>query len=139
MPQLNLSVCRFTQAPEGQRVKPGAQTHVPALHISVLGGQERLQIPQWTWLVRVSVQLPLQSVCPDGQPQTPAVHTCSSLGQVLKQRPQLVRSFDLLTQVPLHSSGNALCGSQTQPLAVQTRPVPVAQTLPQPRQLFGSV
>jgi hypothetical protein len=138
--QFKRSVCRFTQAPDGQRVRPGAQTQVPALHISVVGGQEWLHVPQWVWLVRVSVQLPLQSIWPDGQPQTPLLHTHSSFPQVLKQAPQLVRSVALLTQVPLHSSGRALCGSQTQPpAAVQTRPVPVGQTLPQPRQLFGSV
>jgi hypothetical protein len=97
-----------------------------------------LHIPQWVWLVLVSVQFPLQSIWPFGQPQTPFVHTYSSFEQVLKQSPQLVRSFFLFTQVPLHSSGNALCGSQTQPFAVQTRPLPVGQTLPQPRQLFGS-
>jgi hypothetical protein len=60
--QLNRSVWRFTQLPDGQRVKPGAQAQVPALHTSVLGGQDRLHIPQWTWLVRVSTQPPLQSV-----------------------------------------------------------------------------
>ena len=87
----------------------------------------------------VSKQLPLQSVIPPGQPQSELVHTWSSLGQVKEQNPQLVRSFALLTQAPLHSSGNALFGSQTQPFTVQTRPVPVAQTLPQPRQLLGSV
>ena len=97
-----------------------------------------MHIPQWVWLVLVSVQFPLQSVWPPGQPQMPFVHTCSSFGHVLKQSPQLVRSFDLFTHVPLHSSGNVLCGSHTQPFTVQTRPVPVAQTLPQPRQLFGS-
>ena len=136
--QLSLSVWRFTHAPEGQRVNPGAQTQVPAAHVSIPDGQPWLHVPQWFWLVLVSTQLPLQSVWPPGQPQTPFVHTCSSLGQVEKQDPQLVRSFDLLTHMPLHSLGKALCGSQTQPFAVQTRPVPVAQTLPQPRQLFGS-
>ena len=87
----------------------------------------------------VSKQLPLQSVIPPGHPQMELVHTWSSLGQVKEQNPQLLRSFDLLTQVPLHSSGSELFGSQTQPFTVQTRLVPVAQTLPQPRQLFGSV
>jgi hypothetical protein len=135
--QLNLLVSRFTQFPE-QRVKPGAHTQLPALHTSTPPGQPRLHIPQWFWLEVVSKQLPLQSVRPGPHPQTPFVHTWSSLGQFMKQNPQLVRSLDLLTQVPLHSSGKALCGSQTHPFAVQTRPVPVAQTLPQPRQLFGS-
>jgi hypothetical protein len=68
--------------------------------------------------VRVSTQLPLQSVWPAGQPQTPPLHTCSSFGHVLKQSPQLVRSLALLTQAPLHSSGKALWGSHTQPFAV---------------------
>ena len=76
---------------------------------------------------------------PDGQPQRALTHTWSSLGQVREQNPQLLRSLALLIHTPLHSSGNALFGSQTQPSTVQTRPVPAAQTLPQPRQLFGSV
>jgi len=44
--QLNLSVSKFTQFPVGQRVKPGAHVQLPALQISVLGGQPRLHIPQ---------------------------------------------------------------------------------------------
>jgi hypothetical protein len=136
--QLSLLVCRFTQVPE-QRVRPGAHVHVPPLHTSTPTGQPRLHIPQWFWLLLVSTQLPLQSVRPTGQPQRPLTHSWPSLGQVKEQNPQLVRSLDLLTHVPLHSSGSALCGSQTQPLTVQTRPVPAAQTFPQPRQLFGSV
>src|SRR6187551_3494318 len=95
--QLKRSVCRFTQAPDGQRVSPGAQTQVPALHSSVVGGQEWLHVPQWTWLVRVSLQPPLQSIWPDGQPHTPLLHTWSSRPQVLKQAPQFVRSVALLT------------------------------------------
>jgi hypothetical protein len=118
---------------------PGAHTQVPPLHTSTPTGQPRLHIPQWLWLVLVSKQLPLQSVMPAGQPHRPPTHTWSSRGQVKEQKPQLVRSLDLLTQAPLHSSGDALWGSQTQPFTVQTRPVPVAQTFPQPRQLFGSV
>jgi len=45
-PQLNLSVCVFTQFPAGQRVRPGVHTHVPALHISPFTAQPRLLMPQ---------------------------------------------------------------------------------------------
>jgi hypothetical protein len=38
--QLSLSVFKFTHAPDGQRVYPGAQTQEPALHTSVVGGHE---------------------------------------------------------------------------------------------------
>lgn len=137
-PQWNLLFIKLTHVPE-QRVVPGAQTQVPALHTSLPAGQARLHAPQWFWLELVSTQLPLQSVCPPGQLHWPLTHTCSSRGHVLKQAPQWLRSLALSTQAPLHSSGRPLCGSHTQPFAVQTRPVPLGHTLPQPRQLLGSV
>ena len=45
---------RFPHAPDGQRVRPGAQTQMPALHTSVVGGQERLHIPRRVGLLLVS-------------------------------------------------------------------------------------
>ena len=108
-----------------------------AAHLGA-GRAGRLHIPQWTWLLRVSTQPPLQSVWPPGQPQTPFLHTCSSLGQVLKQSRSwcgrwICSRTCRCTRRATRSADRRRSRSRCRPGRCRS-----AQTLPQPRQLFGS-
>ncbi len=99
-PQLDLSVCVFTQAPE-QSVAPGLQTHAAAWQVP--SPQAKLHAPQLLASVCLFTQRgPQASGVADGQAHVPAVHVAEA-GQLRPQYPQWLGSLWRSTQVPLHA------------------------------------
>jgi hypothetical protein len=111
----------------------------PAVHVpptQVLSGPQRLpQLPQLRGSVSVSVHVPLHFVSPPPQTHVPFVqlapvphwvpHAPQSNGSVVRSTHALLQLVVPPVQVVVHTPCEHTC--------------PVAQTSPQPPQLFGSL